>query len=283
MLINNYKEIGPIGFVFSYNLWFVKTVKWYSWSYVDLQVKKTAVLCLRLCDGQPRKSCTVQKQPRVDIQQWLQPVMCFPSRWCYGKSPALKIPSLILNRRKRYSVRPAHVHPQNCTDVSVHYLINIFRNNKSKSLYVTQLFHEWFLQIQEIILNGGRPEVDDLFIVPHYRELMIICWEQEPENRPSFKQVEERLAKLWFQKRWKTLDRIYWSRFKLFQTIIPRSWPLDIDFRNLKSFSNVFFQISNHLKNVLSNTVKMTVKMDRTARSADSATTSYLRSALNLA
>ena len=53
-----------------------------------------------------------------------------------------------------------------------------------------------FLQIQEIILNGGRPELDDLFIVPHYRELMIICWEQEPENRPSFKQVEELLAKL---------------------------------------------------------------------------------------
>ena len=62
-----------------------------------------------------------------------------------------------------------------------------------------------FLQIQEIILNGGRPEVDDLLIVPHYRELMIICWEQEPENRPSFKQVGELLAKLW-------LYRIYLPR-----------------------------------------------------------------------
>ncbi len=45
------------------------------------------------------------------------------------------------------------------------------------------------LQVREIVLSGGRPDADSLPVVPHYRELMCICWDQDPENRPSFKQV----------------------------------------------------------------------------------------------
>ena len=71
--------------------------------------------------------------------------------------------------------------------------------------------------------------------------------------------------------------------FNNFYAIIQIKENNILDHRHLAPVLIIFFQISNHLKNVYSNTVKMAVKMDRTARSADSTTTSYLRSALNLA
>ena len=121
--------------IFPYNLWPLKTVKYYCRAHVNLQVKKTAVLYPPLYDGQLRRSCTVLKQPRVYIRLWLQPVMFFPSLWCYGKSPALKIPSLILNPRKRYSFSSSYTCTFiNFTDFSAEPMINIFRDSKAKSL-----------------------------------------------------------------------------------------------------------------------------------------------------
>ncbi|KAK7093374.1 probable serine/threonine-protein kinase drkC isoform X2 [Littorina saxatilis] len=54
----------------------------------------------------------------------------------------------------------------------------------------------------EIVKHGGRPETPpSADMMPHYKELMKMCWDQVPANRPSFKQIATRLKDLGSQSR----------------------------------------------------------------------------------
>ena len=63
-----------------------------------------------------------------------------------------------------------------------------------------------WLQIQEALRNGERPETPDVGALPgnaaafsglaRYRALLERCWAQEPESRPSFSEVIDTLEEL---------------------------------------------------------------------------------------
>ncbi|KAK7483086.1 hypothetical protein BaRGS_00025654 [Batillaria attramentaria] len=52
-------------------------------------------------------------------------------------------------------------------------------------------------EVIEIVKNGGRPETPpSADMMPQYKELMKMCWEQEPHLRPSFKGIATRMKDL---------------------------------------------------------------------------------------
>ncbi|KAH9495098.1 hypothetical protein Btru_018155 [Bulinus truncatus] len=53
------------------------------------------------------------------------------------------------------------------------------------------------LEVIEIVRNGGRPDtVPSNEMMPQYKDLMKVCWDQRPNIRPQFKQVAVRLKEL---------------------------------------------------------------------------------------
>jgi len=47
------------------------------------------------------------------------------------------------------------------------------------------------MQVIKMVLEGARPSVEISYDVPaHYVELMTACWDEEPQTRPHFKQVD---------------------------------------------------------------------------------------------
>lgn len=52
-------------------------------------------------------------------------------------------------------------------------------------------------EVIEVLKNGGRPETPpSADMMPQYKELMKMCWEQEPHLRPTFKGVAARMKDL---------------------------------------------------------------------------------------
>ncbi|KAG9305877.1 hypothetical protein G9A89_016529 [Geosiphon pyriformis] len=47
------------------------------------------------------------------------------------------------------------------------------------------------------ILNGQRPEITFPLIPPSIAEIIIKCWDVNPENRPTAKEVDKKLEELW--------------------------------------------------------------------------------------
>ncbi|KAL3861611.1 hypothetical protein ACJMK2_007636 [Sinanodonta woodiana] len=70
-------------------------------------------------------------------------------------------------------------------------------------------------EVIEHVLSGGRPEIaGNAVILPQYKTLMQSCWDRDPENRPTFKQICVRMKELLFQAR-SFQKSIYNRRLKL--------------------------------------------------------------------
>jgi serine/threonine protein kinase len=62
-----------------------------------------------------------------------------------------------------------------------------------------------------VAIDGARPEIPD-FVLPHAQELITDCWEADPDDRPTFKEIVKRLAEM----EWKvtaTVDSVKVAKF----------------------------------------------------------------------